>query len=201
MTTSVRATSRETRRLQTRQRILGAAIAEFKRSGMAAADVGAIVTSAGVAHGTFFFHFPTKEHVLLELEAREESRLAAEFARFLKEPHDLATTLTKVKELVISVEDRLGSLLFKDVLALHFSPSRPRQDEVWTDHPVIVQLVEEIERAREHGEAHPEVDAFCSAVFFLLGVYGVLSTTSSQAARDTMLRELVATAVRSLEVR
>ncbi|MFY9921683.1 MAG: TetR family transcriptional regulator, partial [Mycobacterium sp.] len=80
MTTSVKATSRETRRLQTRQRILGAAIAEFKRSGMAAADVGAIVASAGVAHGTFFFHFPTKEHVLLELEAREESRLAAEFA-------------------------------------------------------------------------------------------------------------------------
>jgi AcrR family transcriptional regulator len=201
MTTSVKATSREARRLQTRQRILGAAIAEFKRSGMAAADVGAIVTSAGVAHGTFFFHFPTKEHVLLELEAREESRLAAEFARFLKEPRDLATTLTKAKELVISVEDRLGSLLFKDVLALHFSPTRPRHDEVWTDHPVVVQLVEEIDRAREHGEAHPDVDAFCSAVFFLLGVYGVLSTTSSQAARDTMLKELVATAVRSLEVR
>jgi AcrR family transcriptional regulator len=201
MTTSVKATSREARRLQTRQRILGAAIAEFKRSGMAAADVGAIVTSAGVAHGTFFFHFPTKEHVLLELEAREESRLAEEFARFLKEPRDLPTTLTKVKELVISVEDRLGSVLFKDVLALHFSPSRPRHDEVWTDHPVIVQLVEEIDRARQHGEAHPEVDAFCSAVFFLLGVYGVLSTTPSQASRDTMLTELVATAVRSLEVR
>ena len=201
MTTSVKSTTRETRRLQTRQRILGAAIAEFKRSGMAAADVGAIVTSAGVAHGTFFFHFPTKEHVLLELEAREESRLASEFARFLKQPHDLATTLTKVKQLVISVEDRLGRLLFKDVLALHFSPSRPRHDEVWTDHPVIVQLVDEIDRARQIGETHPDVDAFCSAVFFLLGVYGVLSTTSSQAARDTMLRELVATAVRSLEVR
>jgi len=201
MTNSVKATSRETRRLQTRQRILGAAIAEFKRSGMAAADVGAIVTSAGVAHGTFFFHFPTKEHVLVELEAREESRLAIEFARFLNDPHDLATTLTRAKELVISVEDRLGSLLFKDVLALHFSPTRPRHDEVWTDHPVIVQLVEEIDRAREHGEAHPDVDAFCSAVFFLLGVYGVLSTTTSQEARDTMLKELVATAVRSLEVR
>ncbi len=201
MTTSVRSTTRATRRLQTRQRILGAAIAEFKRAGMAAADVGAIVTAAGVAHGTFFFHFPTKEHVLLELEAREESRLAAEFARFLEQPHDLATTLTKAKELVISVEGRLGSLLFKDVLGLHFSPSRPRNDEVWTDHPVIVLLVDEIARAHKHGETHPNVDPFCSAVFFLLGVYGVLSTTSSQAARDTMLRELVATAVRSLDVR
>lgn len=46
------------KRLQTRERLLGAAIAEFKRSGMAEADVGAIVNAAGVAHGTFFFHFP-----------------------------------------------------------------------------------------------------------------------------------------------
>jgi AcrR family transcriptional regulator len=201
MTTSVKATTRETRRLQTRHRILRAAIAEFKRTGMAAADVGAIVTSAGVAHGTFFFHFPTKEHVVLELESLEESRIAAELSRFLKESRDVATTLSQAVELVISVEDRLGSLLFKDVLAMHFSPSRPRKDEVWTDHPVIVLLVEGIDRAREQGETHPDVDPFCSAVFFLLGVYGVLSTTSGELARDSMLRELVATAVRSLEVR
>jgi AcrR family transcriptional regulator len=201
MTTSVKATTRETRRLQARHRILRAAIAEFKRTGMAAADVGAIVTSAGVAHGTFFLHFPTKEHVVLELESVEESRIAAELSRFLKESRDVATTLSQAVELVISVEDRLGSLLFKDVLAMHFSPSRPRQDEVWTDHPVIVLLVEEIDRAREQGETHPDVDPFCSAVFFLLGVYGVLSTTSGELARDSMLRELVATAVRSLEVR
>src|SRR4051794_41736327 len=80
MTPQVKHSARETRRLQTRQRILGAAIAEFKRSGMAGADVGAIVAAAGVAHGTFYFHFPTKEHVLLELESREERRVAAAFA-------------------------------------------------------------------------------------------------------------------------
>ena len=201
MTTSVKHTTRETRRLQTRQRILGAATAEFKRSGMAAADVGAIVSAAGVAHGTFFFHFPTKEHVVLELESREESRIAADLTRFLRQQRDMAATLSTVTELVISVEDRLGSLLFKDVLALHFSPSRPHHDEVWTDHPVIVQLVGEIDRAREQGETHPEVDPFCSAVFFLLGVYGVLSTTSSEPTRELMLKELVAAAVRSLERR
>ncbi len=76
--------TRETKRLQTRERLLGAAIAEFKRAGMAEADVGAIVAAAGVAHGTFFFHFPTKEHVLLELERREEERIAKQFGQFLK---------------------------------------------------------------------------------------------------------------------
>ena len=63
---------------------MGAAVAEFKRSGMANADVGAIVSAAGVAHGTFFFHFPTKEHVLLELERREEARMAKQLGQFLK---------------------------------------------------------------------------------------------------------------------
>ena len=100
MTPQVKPSAREARRLQTRERILGAAIAEFKRSGMAGAEVSAIVAAAGVAHGTFFFHFPTKEHVLLELESREEARIAAEFARFLDSPHDLASALTEVVDLV-----------------------------------------------------------------------------------------------------
>lgn len=199
MTSQVKVSARAARRLQTRERILGAAITEFKKSGMAGADVNAIAAAAGVAHGTFFFHFPSKEHVLLELESREEARIAAEFATFLEHRHDLVTTLTAVVDLVTDLEHRFGPVLFKELLALHFSPSRPHQDD-WTDHPVIVLLVGELERARGDGEVHPEVDAFYSATFFLLGIYGVL-TTGNPDTRDTMLAKLVSTAVRGLEVR
>jgi TetR/AcrR family transcriptional regulator, repressor for uid operon len=200
MTPQVKPSAREARRLQTRERILGAAIAEFKRSGMAGADVGAIVAAAGVAHGTFFFHFPSKEHVLFELEGREEARIAGEFARFLDGAHDSVTALTEVVELITGLEHRFGPLLFKELLALHFSPTRPTKDD-WTDHPIIVLLVSEIERARGDGEVHPEVDAFYIATFFLLGVYGVLTTSDNPNTRETMLAKLVATAVRGLEVR
>ena len=200
MTPQVKQSSRDARRLQTRERILGAAIAEFKRAGMSGADVDAIVAAAGVAHGTFFFHFPSKEHVLLELESREEARMADEFGRFLDERHDLVTALNEVVQLVAGLERRLGPLLFKELLALHFSPTRPNKDE-WVDHPIIVLLVQEIERARGDGEVHPEVDAFYSAAFFLLGIYGVLTTMSNFDTRETMLAKLVATAVRGLEIR
>jgi AcrR family transcriptional regulator len=200
MTAQVRATARDVRRRQTRERILGAAIVEFTRSGMTGADVNTIVATAGVAHGTFFFHFPSKEHVLLELESREEARMAAEFAKYLEDGHELSAALTEVVRLVAGLEQRLGRLLFKDLLALHFSPTRPT-DDGWSDHPVIVLLVAEIERARGDGDVHPEVDAFYSAIFFLLGIYGVLTTTGSTDERDTMLTKLVATAVRGLEVR
>jgi TetR/AcrR family transcriptional regulator, repressor for uid operon len=200
MTPQVRPSARETRRLQTRERILGAAIAEFKRCGMAGADVNAIVAAASVAHGTFFFHFPSKEHVLLDLEGREEARMAGEFARFVEKDHHLVDALTEVVGLVAGLEVRLGPLLFKELLALHFSPTRPNKDD-WTDHPLIVLLVGEIERARGDGEVHPEVDAFYSAAFFLLGIYGVLTTMSNFDTRDEMLAKLVATAVRGLEIR
>lgn len=199
MATQVRHSVRETRRLQTRQRILGAAIAEFKQAGLAA-DVGRIVAAAGVAHGTFYFHFPTKEHVLLDLEKREEARVAAELAGFLHGDHDLAATLAEVVRLVTGLEDILGTVLFKETLALHFSASRPRTGD-WTDHPVIVLLVREIERVRGGGDLHPHGDAFYSATFFLLGIYGVLTTTDCPDTRHTMLANLVASAVRGLQIR
>lgn len=199
MTPQVKPSARETRRLQTRQRLLDAAVAEFKRVGMAGADVNAIVAAAGVAHGTFFFHFPSKEHVLLELERHEEAHLAEEFARFLDSTHHLTDALTETVHLVTGLEQQLGPLLFKESLALHFSPSRPTKDD-WTDHPVIVLLVREIERARGDGAVHPEVDAFYSATFFLLGIYGVLTTTDRVEVRDAMLLKLVASAVRGLEI-
>jgi hypothetical protein len=66
---------------------------------------------------------------------------------------------------------------------------------------VIVLLVREIERARGDGEVHPEVDAFYSAAFFLLGIYGVLTTTANSETRDAMLANLVITARRGLEIR
>lgn len=197
MTSQVKVSTREIRRRQTRERILGAATAEFKRTGMAGADVNVIAAAAGVAHGTFFFHFPSKEHVLFELESREEARIADEFAGFLDTTHDLVAALAAVVDLVAGLEQRFGPVLFKEILALHFSPTRPTKDE-WTDHPVIVLLVREIERARGDGEVHPEVDAFYSATFFLLGIYAVLTTTDNSETRDTMLAKLVDTAVRGL---
>ena len=50
-------------------------------------------------------------------------------------------------------------------------------------------------------QVHPEVDAFYSATFFLLGIYGVLTTTDDADQRNTMLGKLVVNAVRGLEIR
>lgn len=194
-------TAADLQRRETRERIFGAAIEEFKRAGMAEADIGSIVAAAGVARGTFYFHFPSKEHVLLELERREEKRIAAEMTRFAKTSGALTDLLAEIVRVVVAAERRLGQLLFKDVLAVHFSPMRPPDDE-WTDHAIIVVLVEEIDRARERGEVDPSVDASLSAMYFLLGLYALLTTTQqSKAIRTFMLDNFVAQAWRGMEAR
>ncbi len=189
--------TRETRRLQTRERLLGAAIAEFKRAGMAAADVGSIVSAAGVAHGTFFFHFPTKEHVLLELEQREEGRIAKQFAQFVKPGRDLQAVLREAVRLVLGLERRLGDLLFKEFLALHFSQTRPPAEGV-ADHALVVLLADQIEAQRERGDIDPDVNPVNSSVFFLLGFYALLITTNDWPTRDALLEDYVARTVRSM---
>lgn len=160
---------------------------------MAAADIAAIVSAAGVAHGTFFFHFPTKEHVLIELEKREEERMAGELTRFFRKPHDLRTTLAESVHVLESLEQRLGSRLFKDFLALHFSTTRPPSEE-WTNHPVIVAVVEELQRARERGEIPAEVDVMHNGVSFLVGLYALLITLpESKEIRTPVIDEYLTT--------
>ena len=190
--------ARETKRLQTRERLMGAAVAEFKRAGMAEADVAAIVAAAGVAHGTFFFHFPTKEHVLLELENREEDRMAKQFGRFLAKNHDLEAALTEAVRLVLSLERRLGVLLFKDFLALHFSQTRPASED-GGDHSLVVLLADRIEQARVLGELDPEVNPMNSAVFFLLCLYA-LAITTNDPMRAELLKDLVKRTLRSVAI-
>ena len=214
-------TSREAQRLQTRQRVYDAAVAEFKRVGMADADVAVIAKEAGVARGTFYFHFPTKEHVLAELERHEEARLAAQLTRFLAGPPSggpdaprgcppgepsLAGALAEVVRLMATMERRVGKLLFREMLGMHFSSRRPEllpATDQWTKYPMMTLVVETVERARERGEAYPGADGLRTAQFFMLGLYAVLITSPERprSVRQEILDNFVATVLRSVEAR
>ena len=181
--------------------MLDAAIEEFRRSGTSSADIKAIVDAAGVSRSTFYFHFPTKEHVLLELIRRDEDRLAEELSRFLDAPHDLPAVLEKIVTLVLALEEQWGAGLFRDVIGLYFSPNKP-EPEQWEQHPTFVLLAAEIERARLRGELYDDVDCYDSAAFFLIGVHALLTShRESGRDRDAVLQKFVTSTLRSLRPR
>jgi AcrR family transcriptional regulator len=190
---------REAQRRRTRARVLDAAIVEFQRSGTNSADIKAIVEAAGVSRSTFYFHFPTKEHVLLELIRQDEAQLAEELSRFLDTPHDLPAVLDEIIKLVLALEKQWGSRLFRDVLGLYFSATKP-EEEQWGQHPTYVLLAAEIERSRHRGELYDDVEAYHSAAFFLVGLYALLTTNrESGPERDVVLGKFVKSTLRGLQ--
>ncbi len=197
MTVVDKPSARETKRLQTRERLMGAAIAEFKRAGMADADVGAIVTAAGVAHGTFFFHFPTKEHVLLELEQREEQRIAKQLARSTGAKHDLARHARRGRPSCDGTRTTTRRRVVQRLPRTAFFADTASSDES-RQHPVIVEVAQEIEQAQKRGDVDPDVTPMNSAVFFLLGLYALLTTTHDWPGQNAMIEDYVARTLRSI---
>lgn len=193
------AVGREEQRRRTRARVLDAAVVEFQRTGKNAADINAISGAAGVSRSTFYFHFPTKEHVLLELIRRDESRLGEELSRFLDSPHDLRAVLQEIVRLVLALEKQWGAGLFRDVIGLYFSPSTLGEEQ-WSQHATFVLLAAEIERARHRGELYDDVDCYDSAAFFLIGLHAMLTTNRDESAeRDVVLGKFVKHTLRSVQ--
>lgn len=85
--------TREAQRLETHQRIYTEALAIFRRDGVAACRIEDIAAAAGVSRGAFYFHFPTKEHVLLE-RMRETEELLCAVLDVLPPETPLAQTLS-----------------------------------------------------------------------------------------------------------
>lgn len=185
---------REARRLETRARLLDAALAEIAERGLAAADVSAIAAKAGVVRGTFYFHFPTKEHVLIEVERNEEIRIASELAGGVG---DLASVLSQLVHHILSAERRLGASVFRDMLGLHFSSARPVEDEL-TEHPLAEFLVDVITQAKSAGQVPQESDAAELGTFFLTGLFALLATGAHDPA---LLDRYVSTIVKGVQIR
>jgi AcrR family transcriptional regulator len=194
-------TAREAQRLQTRARLFDAAVAEISRSGLAGADVSTIAATVGVARGTFYFHFPTKEHVVVEVERAEEAKIVARLVATQPEPTDLLSMLSLLVGEVLAAEQRLGPVFFRDRLGLHFSSTRPVEDEL-SEHPLAEYVVAAIAEAQAAGRVTPDADAGELGVFFLTGLFALLATNASAPeGRAELIDRYTKTIVQGMETR
>ncbi len=191
--------AREAQRLQTRARLFDAAVAEIGRTGLAGTDVAAIAAAVGVARGTFYFHFPTKEHVLVELERNEEAKIVAQLANDTDHRGDLMSMLTSLVRQVLAAEKRLGPVVFRDMLGLHFSATRPIEDELG-EHPLAEFVIAAITQAQGARRMPRNADARELGVIFLTGLFALLATGGAALGdRAALLDRYVKTIVHGME--
>jgi AcrR family transcriptional regulator len=99
---------RERQRVTTRNRLFDLCIEEFRRVGVEKTRIRDVVERAGVVAGTFYFHFPTKNHVLLELGNRCIAKVADQLPGSPGEPPELEDLLHTLAEATTVVEEELG---------------------------------------------------------------------------------------------
>lgn len=68
---------RDKQREETRRRIYLAALEVFRRDGVAGCRIEDIAKKSEVSRGAFYFHFPTKDDVLIELLRESQTPMAA----------------------------------------------------------------------------------------------------------------------------
>jgi TetR/AcrR family transcriptional repressor of uid operon len=101
-------TTRDIQREETFERVFNTAIEEFCRVGVDKARIDFICETAGVAKGTFFFHFATKDHVLLERQRRISEAMALRMEAELISVRSVKGFLTRLANIVLEEHEAVG---------------------------------------------------------------------------------------------
>ena len=160
-------TERDRQRERTRLRVRKAALAVFRRDGIAAAKIDDIVRAARVSRGTFYFHFPAKEDVVLEVLREAEHRIAAGIAELPR-----STPLETVLEVTcarMAEEWENEPRLFPEVGSVAVRRAAASFREGQRD-PVSLALADGFRAAVARGELTAFLPAEVLADFFLVNV-------------------------------
>ncbi len=181
--------ARERQREDTRQRVYEAAMSVFRRDGVGAARIDDIAKAAGVSHGTFYFHFATKEEVLAQRLRLSETALA-ERLESLPSEAPLTTVLEKIGA-AMGEEWESDPALFPEVgaVALRNVSTHITADRV---SPVRVVLAGRFRVAAERGELSEALPAEVLSDLLLIHVFAAaLSWCAAPVAPlATMLHEV-----------
>ena len=164
---------REQQREETRRRLFEAAIDEFKREGFDRASVAAIAKRAGVSRPSFYFHYPTKDHVLLDLQWSMEVAMVER----VREHARLAPAMRAFVDGLIESEERLGDpALFRDMTRVY--ARRPEGVSLGDQpFPLVFELGRRFAEAAQSGELRAGLDPAQSTLLFLTSVFGYLVTS------------------------
>jgi hypothetical protein len=116
-------------------------------------------------------------------------------------PDDLTSMLTLLVRKVLAAERRLGAVIFRDMLGLHFSSTRPVEDAL-AEHPLAEFVIAAIAEAQGAGRVPRNADAGELGVIFMTGLFALLATAGpASRARTALLDRYVMTIVGGMEAR
>jgi AcrR family transcriptional regulator len=156
---------RDKQREETRRRLYLAALEVFRRDGMQNCRIDDIAQRAEVSRAAFYFHFPTKEAVVVEL-IRESEKPIAEALLALDPKAPILTVLeTLAVEMAKSWQNEAGLLVAMATVGLTMNANHLQDREY---QPVRDFLAKRFTAASERGELSPVLPPEVLSDFFLV---------------------------------
>ncbi len=182
-----RPSAREIQRQRTRARLFAAALAEFARTGFDNASVAEIARAAEVSRPSFYFHFPTKEHVLLELQWRSELELVERLSG-TSSLHELLGALPDaIADVYASIE---GPGVARDMVMIYarLPEYLPLEEQPF---PLVRLLERRFSEGAQRGELRAGLHPIQATFLCLTSVFGYLIGAPPHADHRANLRAVV----------
>lgn len=171
---------------RTRERLFQAALAEFRETGFEAASVGAIAQRAGTSRASFYFHYPSKEAVLLDLQWRVEMSVVEE----TRSSTGLRDFLAAMIDAICTADAGLaaGGLLRVTLGVYIRQPAGLDLSD--QPFPLMMEVARRFIEARD-GALRPGLDPAQATELFLASLFGLVAGTAAPVAtRRDALRTL-----------
>lgn len=172
--------------VRTREQLFTAALAELRRVGVEAASIGEIARRAGTSRASFYFHYPCKEAVLLDLQWRVEHQMVER----VREQRTLREALAAIIDALIAAQATLASGdLLRAMLSVYIRRP-PGLDLTEQSFPLMMQIGRCFAAAKGK-ELRRGVDPAVGTQVFLTSLFGlVVSSPEPLAKRRDALRQL-----------
>ncbi|MEW5740212.1 MAG: TetR/AcrR family transcriptional regulator [Myxococcota bacterium] len=168
---------RDKQREETRRKLYNAALEVFRRDGVDKCRIEDIAQIAEVSRAAFYFHFPTKDDVLLELLLQGEAPVCAAIAALPEQ--------APLEELLNAITDSMSDFWQGEPkLVLEVFSVTLRRTAVVTDREAVevrALVGQRFRAAAERGELSPLVPSEALADFFLLSCMATMASWSTSA--------------------
>ena|SRR5690349_11327454 len=153
-----RASFQQARSHQTKRVLVQAAVNLWRANGYANTTIADICRAAGVSKGLFYFYFPRKEDVLLELGILSSRTVQRLIHDLLRKPYELSTVIqAALGRLERSMQSNPPELIIEAVLEGYRYEYRLLTGEESVDAPAFL-FAELFERGQADGKIPAHVD-------------------------------------------
>lgn len=163
--------------VRTRELLFAAALAEFRRVGVEAAGIGEIARRAGTSRASFYFHYPCKEAVLLDLQWRMEH----EIVERVRDEHTLRGALAAIIDGLIEAQATLASGDLLRAMVSVYIRRPPGLDLAEQAFPLMMQVGRRFAAAKG-GELRHGVDPAVGTQLFLASLFGLVASSPQPLA-------------------